>query len=658
MCGIVGLIRPRPLTDSDILAVRSANKAMLHRGPDGDGEYFASSTHSGSTPHLFMAMRRLSIIDLNHGWQPHKNEDQNIVSMVNGEIYNYIELTKELKEKGHQFRTESDCEVLVHLYEEYGLEFVHKLRGMFAFSLWDKRKNQLILGRDRMGEKPLYLHQTRDGIWFASELKVLLASGQIPFEINPKSILNYFYYGWVPEPETAATGIVKLPAGHLMVVNASSWSYAIHKYWTPEEAPAVKGDAKEAIRSELESIGKMIFRSDVPIGVSLSGGIDSSLIAALAKKHAGKEVKAFTIGYEGRPAQDERGLAQQFSQDIHLDFHSIEMTTGDLLSIFPKMAFDRDDPIADLSGCGYALISQYAKESGCPVLFQGQGIDELLWGYRWAKQSVFYSLRKFGGAHTSIYDSLRDNLPTNLSRPQLVRFTYFLAGILQGWRNLNPGNKTDKESLVLYDTTDGFQIADRYLEETFTEQFRSRIKHGRSGVLDFIKFTGDGTRIDIQVLTLLLRGYLLENGLSQGDRISMANSVELRLPFVDYKFVECLIGIQKHTPVYFDDSKKILHKAAHDYLPNYIFERTKRGFNPPVAAWVKALRENYGDDLINGSLVNSNILNPKAAKKLVSDTSRFGKNYYLFQMYLALEFWHRSMTSHTQNASGIIKGLH
>jgi asparagine synthase (glutamine-hydrolysing) len=597
-----------------------------------------------------MAMRRLSIIDLNHGWQPHKNEDETIVSMVNGENYNYIELTQELKSKGHRFRTESDCEVLVHLYEEFGIQFVHKLRGMFAFALWDKRQNKLILGRDRMGEKPLYLHQTKDGIWFASELKILLATGQVPFEVSPDSILSYFYYGWIPEPESAVTGITKLPAGHVMVINTLPWSYKIEKYWCIEDAPTIKTDPKEAIRAELETIGKMIFRSDVPIGISLSGGIDSSLIAALAKKHSGKEVKAFTIGYEGRPAQDERGLAQQFSQDINLDFHSIEMSTGDLLSIFPKMTFDRDDPIADLSGCGYTLVSQCAKESGCPVLFQGQGIDELLWGYPWAKQSVFYSLRKFGGANIGLYDLLMDNAPKKLSRPQLVRFTYFIAGLLQGWRNTSPGTSTNKDSLVLYDTTDGFQISDKYVTHTFTNQFKSKLINGKSKALDFIKFKGDGARIDIQILTLLCNGYLLENGLSQGDRLSMANSVELRLPFVDYKFAECLTGIQKHTPVYFEDSKKILHQAAHDYLPDYIFNRPKRGFNPPVAAWVKALRDKYSDELKNGSLVNSNILDPKAAKNLVSNTSRFSKNYYLFQMYLALEFWHRSMASHTLNA--------
>ena len=650
MCGIVGLIRPNSLSESDIAAVRRANEAMTHRGPDGYGEYFSPLNNTNAPNHLFMAMRRLSIIDLNHGWQPHKNEDESVISMVNGEIYNYVELIQELKAKGHRFRTGSDCEVLVHLYEEYGLDFVQKLRGMFAFSLWDKRQNKLILGRDRMGEKPLYLYQTRDGIWFASELKVLLSTGKIPFEVNPKAILSYFYYGWVPEPETAALGITKLPAGHLMVINTAPWSYNTNKYWAIEDAPSVKSDAKEAIRSELDSIGKMIFRSDVPIGVSLSGGIDSSLIAALAKKHSGKEVKTFTIGYEGRPAQDERGLAQQFSQDINLDFHSIEMSTSDLLSVFPKMTFDRDDPIADLSGCGYSIISRYAKESGCPVLFQGQGIDELLWGYRWAKQSVFYSLRKFGGSNISLYETLKDNLPTNLSRPQLVRFIYFIAGLLHGWRNTAPGQKTTKDSLILYDTTDGFQIVDKFINHSFTDQFRSSIQDGRSKAIDFLKFNGDGTRIDIQVLALLCKGYLLENGLAQGDRLSMAHSVELRLPFVDYKFVECLTGIQKHTPVYFDDSKKILHQAAHDYLPDYIFNRPKRGFNPPVATWVKALRDKFGNDLKEGVLVNSNILNPKVARKITSNTSRFNGNYTIFQMYLALEFWYRGMKSHAENA--------
>lgn len=645
MCGITGLIRSKPLSSNDIDAIRRCNASMLHRGPDGAGE-FEETSNNGS--HLFMAMRRLSIIDPSHGWQPLKNEDETVAVIVNGEIYNHIELRTELEARGHSFRTHSDCEVLVHLYEELGLDFVHKLRGMFAFALWDERARRLVLGRDRMGEKPLYLYTDRDGVWFASELKVLLSSGRMPFSLDAPAIHSYLHYGWIPEPQTAVKDIHKLRAGHLLVIDVDPWSLHEHRYWCIENSPVVERSPVEVVREELETIGRLIVRSDVPIGVALSGGFDSSLAAALAARNNPSTVHAFTVGYEGSPGQDERALARTFAQDIGLQFHELELSASDMVDSFPRVAFERDDPICDIAGYGYHSLSRYAREIGCPVLLQGQGADELVWGYSWAMQAVTHSLRKFGNDPVKTWEAIVAQFPNGISRPQLVRFAYIIGGALAGWRQFSPGRRSARSQLVTYDLTDQFQIGAKAALSTYGPIFREQVVGSGHRPEEFFAYMRNGANIDIQIIALLCRGYLLENGLSQGDRLSMANSVELRLPLVDYRLAEILVGIQKHTPVYIERPKGLLIDAARELVPEYVMNRPKRGFTPPVSDWVMKLRKKYGKELINGSLVEAGILSAEAAQKMANFSSRFSVAYDMFQKYLVLEFWHRGMQSVAQ----------
>jgi len=654
MCGIVGFIKSQGLTPRDIDGVRRANSSMFHRGPDGSGEYCDAVDPVGQFGHLFMAMRRLSIIDLAHGWQPLTNEDETIAVIANGEIYNHVELRAELQTRGHRLRTSSDCEVLPHLYEEYGLDFVHQLRGMFAFALWDGRNRRLVLGRDRMGEKPLYLHVAPDGVWFASELKALLASGRIPFQLDASAIDSYLHYGWIPEPQTAVAGVHKLQAGHLMIVEVRPWAVAAQRcYWRVENAPPLSGNPVELVRAELDTLGRQIVRSDVPIGVALSSGFDSSLAAALAVKNNASQVHAFSVGYGGSPGQDERGMAARFARELGMEFHALELTTGDMTAAFPKVAFERDDPVTDIAGFGYYSLSRFAREAGCPVLLQGQGGDELLWGYSWTKQAVLHSMRKFAGNPMGSFEALRAELPAGWSRPQLVRFAYFLGGLTTGWRRLSPGRRSAQQQLVAYDLSDPFQIGAFAAASTYTSRFRAQVIGSLQKPEDFLQSLADDCPVDVQMIALLCRGYLLENGLSQGDRLSMANSVELRLPLVDYRLVETLVGIQKHKPLYQDPPKQLLIEAARDLVPEYIVNRPKRGFNPPVRAWVAALRTAFGNDLANGALVEEQILDRKAAARLVSSTGPFGPAYDLFQKYAVLEFWYRGMRAVAKNAGSV-----
>jgi asparagine synthase (glutamine-hydrolysing) len=648
MCGIAGVISRVPLTNGDIAAIRAANRAMNHRGPDGAGEFLGGSS-PGNRAHLFMAMRRLSIIDLAFGQQPLRNEDNSLALIANGEIYNYVELRSGLESNGHNYRTGSDCESILHLYEQHGLEFVHHLRGMFAFALWDQSRRRLVLGRDRMGEKPLYVHSTGDSIMFASEMKVLLATGRIDFELDPAAVHDYMHYGWIPEPATAVRGIRKLPAGHLMTIELDGWQVREFPYWDLLDTPAVVGDPGELIRAELDSVASIVVRSDVPIGVALSGGVDSSLVAAMAARHSHSEVHAFSVGYTGRPVQDERNAARAWAEKLGQPFHEIEIAPADMVDGFARLNFLRDDPIADIAGFGYLALSERASAEGCKVLLQGQGGDELFWGYPWSVRAVDHSERKVRGAPINPLQELYAQLPRRLARPQLVRLAFLFGGLLKGWRQLAPGSTSPARRLVLYDLTDTYQMAVHAVESTYTDEFARRVGEHDPG--SFFDRNLDTERVDLQVLDRLCAGYLRENGLAQGDRLSMANSVELRLPLLDYRLAELVVGLQKTSPAFRLAPKQWLRDASTQWLPDEIFSRQKLGFNPPVSAWTESLRERYRDELCEGFLVSNRVLDEAAAQKLCQPASRVGCMNDLFIKYLCLEFWCRAMLDSTTKAA-------
>ncbi|MBU6482454.1 MAG: asparagine synthase (glutamine-hydrolyzing), partial [Nitrospirae bacterium] len=354
MCGIAGIISKEPLQREHADQVARMSKAMLHRGPDGAGEF--------SSRHVALAHRRLSIIDLSHGQQPLYNEDSSLVLIANGEIYNFIELRSQLQERGHCFKTGSDCEVILHLYEEQGGDCVQQLRGMFAFALWDTQRQRLLLARDRMGEKPLYLCEQGGRLHFASELKALLRTGIIPFQLDPHAIDCYFHYQYVPEPMTPIKGVRKLPPATVMTIGINPWHVEERCYWHMEDAPPLEGDPAKLIRAELETISELIIRSDVPVGIALSGGLDSSAIAALAAKKYPGSMHAFSVGYSGRPFYDERAAAKALADHLSMPFHEIEISTGDMVDGFSELIGWRDDPIADISGYRYYAVMRAARE--------------------------------------------------------------------------------------------------------------------------------------------------------------------------------------------------------------------------------------------------------------------------------------------------------
>lgn len=614
--------------------MRRVNAALAHRGPDGEGEFAASN--------VFLAMRRLSIIDLAGGWQPLYSEDRSLALVVNGEIYNFVELRESLKKKGHRFSTGSDCETIVHLYEDHGIDFVKHLRGMFALALWDGPRKRLVLARDRMGEKPLYLFESDGQLLFASEMKALLASGRIPFKLDPGAICDYFHYEYVPEPRTAIAGVRKLPAGHLMVVNVEPWSLCQSCYWRMEDAPPLEGNPAELIREQLEDIGRIVIRSDVPVGIALSGGLDSSTVAVLASRSNPGKIHALTVGFEGAGWRDERKGARDMANHLGMPFHDVEISLGDVIAGFPQGCVDRDDPIADIAGHGYYALARLARQHNIPVLLQGQGSDELFWGYAWLRKAMGINMRRFGvpGPLPADYESWRGLFPRNLHMTGLRDYAFRVFGKLLGWSRPRPGQPGQ---IAFYDQSRGYQMGSYAVERIFTPAYREQLRHHNPAAL--FTFTEPPSDLGVLLTKLVCSTYLMEDGIAQGDRLSMVSSIELRLPLVDHRLVETVIGLRKKQPDQHLGAKAWFRDVIKEYLPEWVLKRPKIGFSPPTSLWMNILREKYGPALADGFLVGAGILDRKAAISMAKKHSQLTVWPVTMFKALVLEHWARGMKS-------------
>ena len=543
MCGLSGILSKAPVAPEQRAAVAAMSDRLAHRGPDDEGWL--------ETEHAVMAMRRLAVIDLAGAAQPLANADGSLAMVFNGEIYNYRELRTELAAQGYPFRTKGDGEVILALYERHGLDFVHHLRGMFVIALWDARSRRVVLARDRMGEKPLYLYETPGVLTFASEMKALLRSGTVEFALDPEAVNLYFHYQYVPEPLTAVRGVRKLDAGHILVVDLEPWTVREIRYWAMEGCPPIEGDPVALIRERLDEAGRLALRADVPVGVALSGGLDSSLVAALAARHGQGAVSAFTVGYPGRPPNDERRDAEAFARTLDIPFHEIELDPGEMVDFFPELNFWRDDPIADMAGFGYFAVMRKAHALGLKVMLQGQGGDELFWGYRRA--------------------SFRARL--GIARPTLAKPIFRLYA----WP---PG--AGRSNAVL---RQGPRLSLR--RAPCPKLLFARLRRLRSSVrpraplrlrLALARCRRGADRED-------LRDLFARNGIAQGERLAMASSVELRLPFMDHRLVETVIGLRRHATDAGLPAKAWLKAAAGDLVPPNILDRRKQGFAPPVRQW-------------------------------------------------------------------------
>lgn len=636
MCGIAGIITRKPTTAEEIAGVRSANARLEHRGPDGSGEF--------QDNHVLLAMRRLSIIDLTTGWQPLYNEDRTLALVCNGEIYNFIELRERLETAGHRFSTNSDCETILHLYEEYGRDCVQHLRGMFAFALYDTKRKRLLVARDRMGEKPVYLYETNGSILFASEMKALLASGLVPFELDPNAVNLYFHYQYVPEPLTPLKGVRKLDAACLLTVDIEPWKVEEHRYWRMEDAPPLEGDPAKLIREQLETVGEIVIRSDVPVGISLSGGLDSSAIAALAASKYPGTMKAFSIGYPGGLQNDERAYARALADQLQMPFHDAELTTSEMVSFFPELIYWRDDPIADIAGFGYYSVMKLAREHNVPVVLQGQGGDELFWGYSWVQAAAHASARKLERANNpfATLPSYVDlNLPGGLSRVHVAEWAYGLGGLRQSWESLRRDRTSSPDQMVFYDLVSDFRTSMNETRKLYSRSFSEQI-NGHTAT-NLFTFDRPWPNIDVTLTRLICDTYLRENGVTQGDRLGMASSIEMRLPLLDHRLIETVIGLRKaHTDVN-KPAKAWLKAAVKDLLPEEVINRPKRGFSPPVMEWHRALFATHGATLRDGYLLQASVLTEASAQLLASGYFPTDNVTPLSFKALVLEQWCRRM---------------
>lgn len=618
-------------------AVSRMSAAQIHRGPDGAGDFCSENTA--------LASRRLSIIDPNGGRQPLYNEDKSLVLIINGEIYNYVELRKRLKASGHQFRTAADGEVILHLYEENDADFIKYLRGMFAFALWDENRRRLILARDRMGEKPLYLFESKGQLLFASELKSLLHSQLVPFELDARAVNLYFHYQYVPEPLTAVKGVRKLDAANVLIVDVENWQIEEKTYWRIEDAPPVDGKPSDLIRQKLEEVSELIVRSDMPVGVALSGGLDSSVVAAFAAAHQ-PDLHAFSVGYTGRPESDERADAEKFARHLKIPFFDVELDTRMIVDFFPELNYWRDDPIADISGFGYYAVMKLAREHGVPVILQGQGGDELFWGYPQIREALNLSRKKAALLRSPFSQALLQSL--TLSRPG-VRSTKSISdwarnfgGIRSGWQEVKKLRK-NPDSVVFYDVSLDFISASAQIQSFYSPNFLQQIDDGDAYSL--FTFPGGWDSPEIDLTALVCATYLRENGITQCDRLGMASSVEMRLPLVDYKFIETIIGLRKKQTDAKLPPKHWLKEAVRDILPDWILNRPKRGFAPPTREWHDALFTAYGDSLRDGYLAQSNVLSGEGGINLAKGEFPAEATSPLSFKALVLEQWCRQMSN-------------
>jgi len=635
VCGISGIITKEKLSPELKAAVSRISAAQTHRGPDGAGEFHAAN--------VALASRRLSIIDPNGGWQPLYNEDKSLALIINGEIYNYIELRNRLKASGHNFRTDADGEVILHLYEENELDFINYLRGMFAFALWDNRRERLILARDRMGEKPLYLFERDGQLLFASELKSLLHSGLVPFELDARAVNLYFHYQYVPEPLTAVKGVRKLDAAQTLVVDVEKWQIEEKTYWRMEDAAPIEGEPAGLIRQKLEEVSELIVRSDVPIGVALSGGLDSSVVAAFAARRQ-PNLCAFSVGYAGRPEPDERADAEALARYLNVPFFDVELDTQTIVDFFPELNRWRDDPIADISGFGYYAVMKLAREHGVPVLLQGQGGDELFWGYPQLREALSETMKKAALLRRpfsqALLQSLKFGLPKNRSINGVSAWARDFGGARLGWRSVRR-RRENPDRMIFYDTAPDFILASAQVQSLYSPRFRGLIDE--TDAYSLFTFPGEWKSVETTLTALICATYLRENGIAQGDRLGMASSVEMRLPLVDYKFVETVVGLRKTQSDAKLPPKYWLREAVRDVLPDWVLNRPKRGFAPPTREWHDAIFAAHGDSLRDGYLVQSDVLSGESGLRLAKGEFPAEAVSPLSFKALVLEQWCRQM---------------
>ena len=620
MCGIAGIVGKQ----DDVIEASDVHRmcqTIIHRGPDDEGVYAQGPVGIG--------MRRLSIIDLAGGKQPIHNEDRSVWVVFNGEIYNFPDLRRELEARGHRFYTHSDTEVIVHLYEESGADCVKQLRGMFAIALYDERQGTLLLARDRLGKKPLHyaLHEGR--LYFGSEIKTILAVAPELAEIDHEGLLQYFYFGYIPDPYTAFRSIRKLPAGHLMEFR--NGEIKIRQYWNLPEygthPPISEQECLEELERRLQEAVRIRLISDVPLGALLSGGVDSSIIVALMARESTKPVQTFSIGFREEKF-NEAEYARQVAERFGTDHHELVLDP-DLEDTLTYLSGMLEEPFGDSSMLPTYYVCRMARQQ-VTVALSGDAGDELFAGY--------------------------DRYLTAMGRPKFDPLHRWLGPIYrESIHRLIPAGTYGKNLAWNASLND----RDRYLDalsffpalhrerDLFTPEFLRNAKTLPDPLSQWQRLYDDAPAKDrlSRLLYLDTKTYLNGDILAKVDRMSMATSLEVRVPMLDHEFVEWVTSLPVEWKFRAGARKHILKKLAERVgVPSYVVHRRKQGFQLPLVEWMRSeAKEKYWNILLEPRTLQRGYFKPTAVQALIEEHVRGRRNRsgMLWRM-LVLELWHRN----------------
>ena len=593
MCGICGLVSLDGATAPDPAVLAAMNETLLHRGPDSDGSVIEGPCG--------LAMRRLSIIDLAGGDQPIANEDGRIQVVQNGEIYNYRDLREELRGRGHTFSTHSDTEVLVHLYEERGPAFVEALRGMFAIAIWDSRESRLLLARDRFGIKPLYYRVAGGTVSFGSELKALLRQPGFSREIDPQALESFLAFNSIPSPLTIFKEVRKLPAGHTLI--AERGEVRVARFARPAPAPAdqVRNEGDEALAAELRDRLRDSVRahlvSDVPVGVLLSGGIDSAALTAMAAGESGYRVSTFSIGFE-ESSFDELGQARLVAERYGTDHHELVLRP-DAVDLLPRLVEAFDEPFGDSSALPTYLVSQLASGT-VKVVLSGEGGDELFGGYY---TYVADRLAPRLGMAAPLLRPLVDLLPSSSEK---ASFDYKAKRFMRG-AHLPPVERHHAwKEIFSPEAQDDLLAGDRISDPV--DAYRAR----------YAETEGAPELARLQDLDLGI--YLVDDLLVKTDRSSMAHSLEARVPFLDTEVADLALALETRQKVRGLSTKRLLRRAVEPLVPKEIVRGRKQGFSIPVAAWLRGDLEPFARDVLSPETIErQGCLRPEAVTRVLDE---------------------------------------
>ncbi|MBI4125828.1 MAG: asparagine synthase (glutamine-hydrolyzing) [Deltaproteobacteria bacterium] len=598
MCGIIGILYSHPERRVETALLEKMNDTLTPRGPDDAGLWLEGN--------VGLALRRLAIIDVAGGRQPVANEDRTVIAINNGEIYNFKEIRQRLERKGHRFTSQTDTEILPHLYEEKGMDFVDDLNGMYALAIWDGRQKQLILARDRMGKKPLYYHSNDQGLWFASELKALLAHPEVPREIDPVSLQKYLAYEYIPAPRSIFKNIFKLPAGHWAVWKGGKLK--IQRYWDIPwqgngRSPSMR-EAQEELALRLRQAVRRRLISDVPLGAFLSGGIDSStIVAMMAESVPAKQIKTFSIGFE-EGSFDESGFAARVAGLFGVEHHAETFNAQKMPALLPEVIDFLDEPLGDASILPTALLSRFTRRH-VTVALGGDGGDELFAGYQ------TFLASKWAGFYEKVPAWLRCHCIEPAIRQLPVGNRYFslnfkLKQFLRGMRFPLPFRHIA--------WTGSFHPEE--LQELTGRQVSAETLYGEA--LHY----GAGAPANLAgnpELYLYKKLYLQDDILTKVDRASMACSLEVRAPFLDREVVEFLSPLPYAWKLKGFTTKYLLKKMMRKHLPKNILHRKKQGFAVPVAEWIKKdLKQQFLESLHPSKIKKEGFFNAEAVVHLLN----------------------------------------